>query len=73
MPRLSPEAQKKRNAKFAETMKAKREAAAGAVVPLHDLVPASNARKTLHVRKANGQPPITVQFGKIKITIEVDG
>ena len=48
-----------------------RTTAVKAVVPLDSLIPASNARKTLHVRKANGQPPITVQFGKIKITIEV--
>lgn len=50
-------------------------AAAQAVVPLADLIPvkakpASGARL---VMGRAGQPPITVQFGKIKITIEVDG
>ena len=74
MPRLNPEAQKKRNAAFAATMKAKREAAAQAVVPIHDLIPASGARQVAGRRvRVNGtQAPITVQFGKIKITIEVD-
>ena len=51
-------------------------AAAKAVVPIHDLIPASGARQVAGTRtvnkKLNGQAPITVQFGKIKITIEVD-
>jgi hypothetical protein len=49
-------------------------AAAKAVVPIHDLIPASGARQVAGIRhkKLNGQAPITVQFGKIKITIEVD-
>jgi hypothetical protein len=48
-------------------------AAAKAVVPIHDLIPASGARKAPPRVRLNGQAPITVQFGKIKITIEVDG
>jgi len=49
-----------------------RETTAKAVVPLDQLIPASGARKAPSVRRLNGQAPITVQFGKIKITIEVD-
>lgn len=49
-------------------------AAAKAVVPIHDLIPASGASLAAGkaTRRLNGQAPITVQFGKIKITIEVD-
>ena len=81
MPKLSPEAQKKRNAAFAETMRKKREAAApkGAVVPLDELVPGGSrhgphrikARTTASSGQGSGQPPIVVTFGKVKITIEL--
>jgi hypothetical protein len=64
-----------RKAKFQATMAAKRATAPkGAVVPLDDLIPgkskhgpASVARKALQ----STQPPITVTFGRVKITIEV--
>jgi hypothetical protein len=38
-------------------------AAAKAVVPIHDLIPASGARKAPPRVRLNGQAPITVQFG----------
>lgn len=70
MPRLSPEAQKRRNAKFAETMEKKR--ASKAVIPLHDMIPASEGNPVAHrQRKMPQQPPIVVTFGKVRITIEV--
>ena len=78
MPRLSPEAQARRNAKFAETMKRKKARAAtpeGVVVPLHDLVPkpATRQPRTTASRGLGqlNQPPIVVTFGKVRITIEV--
>ncbi len=50
-----------------------RTTAAKAVVPLHDLIPASGASQVAgRKHRVTGQAPITVQFGKIKITIEVD-
>lgn len=81
MPRLSPEAQKRRNAAFAETMRKKKlaqqanggAAATTAVVPLDQLMPRPVGRPRTTASLGPKQPPITVQFGKIKITIEVDG
>ena len=77
MPKLSPEAQARRNAKFAETMKRKKARAAtpeGVVVPLHDLVPKPATRQprtTASRGQGIGQPPIVVTFGKVRITIEL--
>ena len=76
MPRLSPEAQARRNAKFSATIARKKAARAatpeGVVVPLHDLVPKPATRQPrTTASRGQGQPPIVVTFGKVRITIEV--
>lgn len=63
-----------RKAKFQATMAAKRAAPKG-VVPLHDLVPGGSKHGPHRIKARTtasiGQPPITVTFGRVKITIEV--